>query len=157
MKSECRVQAWKGLLKLVVGKNRVELRPLPINSAGYYFFPRLHTSKLNEPKVPIKSQSSGIDRYIIVYIFQGAALHNHALVSFSMIARVYSFVEAFPPRSPVIVAPSAIVCNACQKHMTMAVENHTPRAACSIFAACSFKFMCLRHSESVSKFMLVPI
>ena len=30
--------------------------------------------------------------------------------SLRMIASVYSFVEAFPPRSPVIVLPSAIVC-----------------------------------------------
>jgi len=31
--------------------------------------------------------------------------------SFSTIAAVYSFVDAFPPRSPVIVFPSAIVYN----------------------------------------------
>lgn len=35
---------------------------------------------------------------------------DHALPSFWMIAAVYSLVEALPPRSPVMLLPSAIVC-----------------------------------------------
>jgi hypothetical protein len=63
---------------------------------------------------------------------------------------VYSFVDALPPRSPVIVFPSAIVYNASGggQHMfhvqqKKKKEKRTVRAAFSILSACSLRFMCL--------------
>jgi hypothetical protein len=73
------------------------------------------------------------------------ARYIYTFNNLSTIAAVYSFVLAFPPRSPVIVLPSAMVCNNdlsqhAQVHSSK--ETLTVRAAFSIFVACSVRPMC---------------
>ena len=60
-------------------------------------------------------------------------------------ASVNCFVEALPPRSPVIVFPSAIVCRQETGEWAEGREGRilTDKVACSILRACSFRFMCL--------------
>ena len=75
-----------------------------------------------------------------------------------MIASVYSFVDALPPRSPVIDLPSAIV-YVKRQYIGWGITNspaRTERAALSILSAYSLRFMCLpaelilRHSAVFS-------
>lgn len=77
---------------------------------------------------------------------------GHTL-SFWMMASVYSLVDALPPRSPVIVFPSAMVylqLNQRQYHK-MKSYKHTVRAAFSILSAYSNKLMCLYGVELSTK------
>ena len=46
---------------------------------------------------------------IFTSAYNSTLLCSTLLYSFAVIAAVYSLVDAFPPRSPVIVFPSAIV------------------------------------------------
>lgn len=80
-------------------------------------------------------------------LYRTVTLHYN----FSIIAAVYSVVEDLPPRSPVIVCPSATVYNTSDGgqqniHHIQPEKNdckHTERVAFSILSACSLRFMCL--------------
>ena len=75
----------------------------------------------------------------------------HASTSFSIIAAVYSDVDALPPRSPVIVLPSAIVLlpwrSSQRTHLSEQTGSPTVSAAFSILSAYWLRFMCLPETR----------
>jgi hypothetical protein len=67
-----------------------------------------------------------------------------------MIADVYSEVDAFPPKSPVIAFPSAMVYQSLVSPSAQKSIQLTVKAAFSILFACSCKFMCLSKTSQHS-------
>jgi hypothetical protein len=69
--------------------------------------------------------------------------------SLEMMASVYCEVEAFPPKSPVMALPSAMVyTNKSNKHQDIPIDGSgssqlTSKMAFSMLSACLNKFMCL--------------
>jgi hypothetical protein len=67
--------------------------------------------RLEQQNSEVRSQVCNLR--VEVYIFypiEDDTSTTHALLNFWMMASVYSFVEALPPKSPVITFPSAMVC-----------------------------------------------